>query len=150
MDPYVLKPPTKTLSTSMLFFARQFFYPADPFRHNKYSMSNSNPLARLLLASSETLAEHLDAQQQAIECLYGQSLSKDELEYVANTIEEKHELIYEQFTVIGDLLNQYKNHIAIARRLAIKISDYDSLFEIPQVDSYKPDPDVLKNILDES
>ena len=113
-------------------------------------MSNSNPLARLLLASSETLAEHLDAQQQAIECLYGQLLSKDELEYVANTIEEKHELIYEQFTVIGDLLNQYKNHIAIARRLAIKISDYDSLFEIPQVDAYKPDPDVLKNILDES
>ena len=34
--------------------------------------------------------------------------------------------------------------------LAIKISDYDSLFEIPQVDTYKPNPDVLKNILDES
>ena len=39
MDPYVLKPPTKTLSTSIVFFARQFFYPADPFRTNKYCMT---------------------------------------------------------------------------------------------------------------
>ena len=32
------KPPTRSLSTCTLFFARQFFYPAGPFRHNYLTM----------------------------------------------------------------------------------------------------------------
>ena len=39
MDPYVLKPPTRSLSTCIVFFARSIFYPADPFRTNKYCMT---------------------------------------------------------------------------------------------------------------
>ena len=42
MNPYVLKPPTRSLSTSIVFFAHNIFYPADPFRNNKYCMATFN------------------------------------------------------------------------------------------------------------
>ena len=39
MNPYVLKPPTKTLSTSIVFFARYQILPQDPFRMLYTSMN---------------------------------------------------------------------------------------------------------------
>ena len=150
MDPYVLKPPTKTLSTSMLFFARQFFYPADPFRHNKYSMSNSNPLARLFMLYANNIASHMDKQADAVECLYGIDLTDEEFKFIANTIKETNSELQSNVKILNELYEQYKLQYKTVDAFIFDkmLSQIEYVYE--PVNPYKPDPDVLKNILDES
>ena len=153
MDPYVLKPPTKTLSTSIVFFARQFFYPADPFRHNKYSMSNSNPLARLFMLYANNIASHMDKQAEAVECLYGIDITEEEFELIVNTIKECNKELHANFSILNELSQQYKLQYETIDGFILDkqiIQAVDSAIVYEPVNPYKPDPDVLKNILDES
>ena len=64
MDPYVLKPPTKTLSTCTLFFAYNIFYPAGPGSDYKYTTmlihELTENLASTLVKGAAAVAKSVD------------------------------------------------------------------------------------------
>ena len=122
-------------------------------------MSNTNPLARLFLSYTHSIADNLDRQAAAVECLYGIDLSDEEFAFLANTIKESDQQLLAIFNVLNELYQQYKLQYKtvdgfITDKLITQASSnyVDSLYDwsLKPVNPYKPNPDVLKNILDES
>ena len=95
----------------------------------------------------------MDKQADAVECLYGIDLTDEEFEFIANTIKETNSELQANVKILNELYEQYKLQYKtvdafIFDKMLSQVVDSAIVYE--PINPYKPDPDVLKNILDES
>jgi hypothetical protein len=92
----------------------------------------------------------MDKQADAVECLYGIDLTDEEFKFIANTIKETNSELQSNVKILNELYEQYKLQYKTVDAFIFDkmLSQIEYVYE--PVNPYKPDPDVLKNILDES